>query len=269
MPEIARNQVIELKTRMQDQLENSRAGERLRRGIQVAIVGQPNVGKSTLLNMLVQRPAAIVSPLPGTTRDIVETRFDLKGYPVIISDTAGIREQTSDVIEKEGITRAIEAANHADIIVLVQDATAEPKAAKLDLAHFGLKDTGQVKLKVINKVDLNDQVLDETSLKISSKSGQGMDEFLSRLLEIVRDLCHTQSGGQDCPGLTRERHRLHLAKAVKFLEDYLEDEAKETADLVICAHHLRKAVREIGMVSGKVSSDQILDVIFADFCIGK
>ena len=92
---------------MKIQLEDSKAGERLRQGIQIAIVGAPNVGKSTLLNSLIQRPAAIVSPIPGTTRDIIETRFDLSGYPVIISDTAGLREDSSDIVEKEGIKRAI------------------------------------------------------------------------------------------------------------------------------------------------------------------
>ena len=105
---------------MKIQLEDSKAGERLRQGIQIAIVGAPNVGKSTLLNSLIQRPAAIVSPIPGTTRDIIETRFDLSGYPVIISDTAGLREDSSDIVEKEGIKRAVSAAKNADVLVFVQ-----------------------------------------------------------------------------------------------------------------------------------------------------
>ena len=105
---------------MKIQIEDSKAGERLRQGIQIAIVGAPNVGKSTLLNSLIQRPAAIVSPIPGTTRDIIETRFDLSGYPVIISDTAGLREDSNDIVEREGIKRAVSAAKNADVLVFVQ-----------------------------------------------------------------------------------------------------------------------------------------------------
>ena len=112
--------IILLRRDMKIQLEDSKAGERLRQGIQIAIVGAPNVGKSTLLNSLIQRPAAIVSPIPGTTRDIIETRFDLSGYPVIISDTAGLRENSNDIVEKEGIIRAVSAAKNADVLVFVQ-----------------------------------------------------------------------------------------------------------------------------------------------------
>ena len=112
--------IILLHRDMKIQLEDSKAGERLRQGIQIAIVGAPNVGKSTLLNSMIQRPAAIVSPIPGTTRDIIETRFDLSGYPVIISDTAGLREDSNDIVEKEGIKRAVSAAKNADVLVFVQ-----------------------------------------------------------------------------------------------------------------------------------------------------
>lgn len=265
VPELVRKQVLNLKAKMEAAVDNSKAGERLRKGVQVVIVGKPNVGKSTLLNQLVQRPAAIVSPIPGTTRDIVETRLDLKGYPVTISDTAGIREETSDVVEQEGVRRAIEAANQADIIVLVQDATDE---LEHDLSHFGLEHRGQVIVNLMNKVDLKATDDDNPGfIQVSGKSGQGLDDFLHHLFQTVQDLCQTQNGS-DCPGLTRSRHRLHLSKAVEYLSDYLEAEQADT-DLVICAHHLRKAVREIGQVSGQVSSEQILDVIFADFCIGK
>merc|ERR1711874_416509 len=123
---------------MKIQLKDSKAGERLRKGIHIAIVGAPNVGKSTLLNTLIQRPAAIVSPLAGTTRDIVETRFDLNGYPMIISDTAGLREDSIDIVEKEGIKRAVNAAKNADILVFVQDATNLETIADCDLNDFGI-----------------------------------------------------------------------------------------------------------------------------------
>lgn len=264
--ETVKKQVKDIIEDMAKVVKEAKKGERLRKGVQVAIVGKPNVGKSTLLNYLVQREAAIVSPLAGTTRDIVETRFDLDGYPMIISDTAGLREETSDIVETEGVKRAIKAANQADVLVLVQEAN-EDIIENTDLEEFGLENKGQVILKIVNKVDLSAKKLQNGFLGVSGKTGQGMDRFLDELLKNVKHLCETSSG-EDCPGLTRERHRLHLSNALKYLEQYLKEE-ETGADLVICAHHLRKAVREIGLVSGKVSSDKILDVIFADFCIGK
>lgn len=191
---------------------------------------------------------------------------------MIISDTAGLREDSSDIVEKEGIKRAVNAAKSADILVFVQDATTRDNHETIDnLNDFGIEDDDinpdQVKLNLVNKIDLSNQVLDPSSIGVSGLTGQGMDKFLDELLKIAENLCQTQSG-QNCPALTRERHRLHLQKAVEYLEQYMIEESTGS-DLVICAHHLRKAVREIGLVSGKVSSDRILDVIFADFCIGK
>ncbi len=200
-------------------------------------------------------------------------QIDLGGYPVILSDTAGIRENTNDIVEKEGVHRAITAANNADILVLVEDAsnvedTIEFNEAKL--RDFGLEDNGQEKIVILNKSDLvNDKPTtgSDNAILLSGKTGRGMDSFLERLRDRVGQLCETSSIGE-CPGLTRARHRTHLSKAVNCLEQYLEDESNGL-DHVICAHHLRKSLREIGFITGKVSSEKILDVIFADFCIGK
>jgi len=159
VPNEVKSQVTDILRDMKVQIEDSKAGERLRQGIQIAIVGAPNVGKSTLLNSLIQRPAAIVSPIPGTTRDIIETRFDLSGYPVIISDTAGLREDSNDIVEKEGIIRAVSAAKNADVLVFVQDANEDTIEESDDsLTDFGIDandlNPAQVRLNIVNKIDL-------------------------------------------------------------------------------------------------------------------
>ena len=181
---------------------------------------------------------------------------------------SGLREETQDIVEKEGVNRAIKAASSADIIVSVQDVS-ENVQDEVDLAEYGLEDTGQIKLRLLNKMDLIDPSDNKVipGFPVSSLTGQGIHEFLEVLTKEVKHLCETQSG-QDCPGLTRERHRLHLAQAIEHLNQYLKEES-QGSDLVICAHYLRKAARVIGLVSGKVTSEKILDVIFADFCIGK
>lgn len=263
VPEQVRESVCDILRDMNKYMLDARAGERLREGIRVAILGQPNVGKSTLINRLVQRPISIVSSLPGTTRDVIETRLDLHGYPIVILDTAGLRSNVQDVVEEEGVKRAVETANDADILVFLKDSLEE----RVNFETFGLENTGQVCLQLINKSDLLPPDTDfKDYLAISALNGQGMDAFLEALLKEVQNLCGTAV--IDSPGLTRQRHRLHLQRAINHLEEYLSQEVVG-ADLVICAHQLRKAVREIGFVSGRVSSDQILDVIFADFCIGK
>ena len=195
----------------------------------------------------------------------MEVRYDLNGFPVVLMDTAGLREDAADIVEEEGVKRAINAAKEADIVIFMRDPNDHCSS---HLHDFSVQDNdSQIKLSVVNKIDtVQGQVdLPEDIIGVSGLTGQGMEEFLEKLSVIVQDLCQS---GQDCPALTRERHRHHLKRAVQYLDEYLDEEENGT-DLVICAHYLRKAVREIGFVSGKVSSDQILDVIFADFCIGK
>ena len=264
VPDQVRDGVLEMLNDMRQFMSGARSGERIREGVRVAIVGQPNVGKSTLLNRLVNRPAAIVSAIPGTTRDIIEAKFDLQGYPVVILDTAGLRSKVQDIVEEEGVKRAIGVANEADVVVFVRDSVDET----VDFGTFGLtRSPGQSTIQLINKSDLfSPHTTSQDLLAISALNGDGIDKFLDKLLNIVQELCGKSA--MDCPGLTRERHRLHLQKAMDHLKEYLRMEVMGT-DLVICAHQLRKAVREIGFVSGRVSSEQILDVIFADFCIGK
>ena len=189
-----------------------------------------------------------------------------------LAHCAGLREETNDIVEEEGVKRAINTGNAADILILVQDANNGNNKTEnnFDLKEYGLEDIGQIKLNLMNKIDLNTNSeisRYSSAYGVSGLTGQGLDEFLDVLTDHVKELCETKSG-ENCPGLTRDRHKFHLSKAIDFIEDYLEQE-NSGAYLVICAHYLRKAVQEIGLVSVKVSSEKILDVIFADFCIGK
>jgi len=257
-------------------LADARAGERLRSGVRVAIVGEPNVGKSTLLNLIAQRPVAIVSPIAGTTRDALETCLDVGGFPVVVVDTAGLREETADPIEREGIRRALDNAKSADLIIMVVDAsvleTTETESlmesAREILDKFKIE-RGTKTIVIANKCDLV-KYKRENSAEVkfvSCKTDAGVGAALADLTGILRELCATSLG--ENPLLTRQRHRLHLEKALGHLEDYLEDAEDGILDYAVSGQHLRLALRELGQISGKVSSEQILDVIFADFCIGK
>ena len=189
IPEQVRESVCDILRDMNKYMLDARAGERLREGIRVAILGQPNVGKSTLINRLVQRPISIVSSLPGTTRDVIETRLDLHGYPIVILDTAGLRSNVQDVVEEEGVKRAVETANDADILVFLKDSLEE----RVNFETFGLENTGQVCLQLINKSDLLPPDTDfKDYLAISALNGQGMDAFLEALLKEVQNLLRFQ-----------------------------------------------------------------------------
>ena len=207
-------------------LADARAAERLRSGVRVAIVGEPNVGKSTLLNLLARRPVAIVSPLAGTTRDALETCLDVGGFPVVVVDTAGLRDETDDPIEREGIRRALDNAKTADLIVLVVDASSlETTETEFVMASAGeFLDKFQIErgsdmrtIVIANKCDLLKQG-GENSAEVkfvSCKSDAGVDAAIADLTEILRELCGTSLG--ESPLLTRQRHRLHLERALGHL----------------------------------------------------
>ena len=150
----------------------------------------------------------------------METRLDLQGYPVVLFDTAGLREETNDIVEEEGVKRAINTGNAADILILVQDACSNDNNNKtennFDLKEYGLEDIGQIKLNLMNKIDLNTNSeisSSSSSYGVSGLTGQGLDEFLDVLTDHVKELCETKSG-ENCPGLTRDRHKFHLSKAI-------------------------------------------------------
>lgn len=255
-PEIADKvwgEVATLEHSIAAHLNDQGRGERIREGLMVAIIGPPNAGKSSLLNALAKRDAAIVSAIPGTTRDVIEVQMDLGGYVVTLADTAGLRE-AGDAIEDEGIKRAKRRAADADVKIVVFDGAHYPARDESATAWIDA-DT----LTVINKSDLVKQK-DEADLFISVNTGEGMDAFLARLQEMVRARADT---GAAIP-LTRLRHRKALEECVESLRRARRADLPELA-----AEDLRLAAKSLGRLTGRVDVEEILDVVFRDFCIGK
>jgi tRNA modification GTPase len=246
--------ITELTTQMQAHLADGHRGEKIRDGLDVVIIGAPNVGKSSLLNILARRDAAIVSEQAGTTRDIVEVQLDLACYPVTIADTAGLRD-AGDVIEREGVRRARARAELADIRILMT--TADNPVIPREFADLRRPQD----FHVINKIDLTeDGEALPGSLALSVKTEAGLDALLSALQdEVVSRL--DVSGA---PALTQLRHRLALEECVAALERFLLAGEAELA-----AEDVRLAVRALGRITGRVDVEDILDVVFGDFCIGK
>jgi tRNA modification GTPase len=240
-------------------LQDKRRGERLRDGISVVILGPPNVGKSSLLNALTGRPAAIVAATAGTTRDVIEVQLDLAGYPVTVADTAGLRE-AQDEIESEGVRRAKARAGEADIKILMVDAPVTQHMVER-LADLADDDA----LFAINKCDLLDHepsaiLYGRPTFPISARTGMGIDRLLAALTEAVIE----RAGLSETPSLTRERHRLALDECLACLARALAAPAVE-----LLAEDLRLAVRAIGRITGRIDVEDILDIVFREFCIGK
>ena len=235
-------------------LADERRGERLRDGIAIAIVGPPNAGKSSLLNSLAQREAAITSPIAGTTRDVIEVAIDLAGYPVVLADTAGLRE-SADIIEQEGLRRALARAEAAELRLFVFEAGRPEQAA-----GAAALPTGET-LLVANKIDLggNHTTLPPGALPVSALTSEGIPALIETLAgRIAADY------DVAAPLLTRARHREALEIALEALRRSLAAPLPE-----LRAEDLRLAWRSLGRITGQVDVEDLLDVIFADFCIGK
>ena len=233
-------------------LDDDRRGERLREGYQIAIVGAPNVGKSSLINTLTKREVAIVSQTAGTTRDIVEAHLDVAGFPVILADTAGLRDSKEE-IEAEGIRRAVKKAEKADLILSIQDAKQYPKAEKLpkELLKKHI-------ITIWNKIDLCKVKENKMDFFISAKTGKGIQRLWDEIKTILSD---SFDGGA---AITRERYRVALKQCVEHLKSALQVE-----ELELKTEDLRLAARALGRITGRIEVDELLDVIFKDFCIGK
>ncbi|QCG97550.1 tRNA uridine-5-carboxymethylaminomethyl(34) synthesis GTPase MnmE [Azospirillum sp. TSA2s] len=239
-------------------LDDGGRGERLREGLHIAIVGAPNAGKSSLLNAIARRDAAIVSARAGTTRDIIEVHLDLGGYPVVLADTAGLREAAADEVEEEGIRRARDRAARADVKVAVFDATTLPD---LDPATLDLIDRDTV--VVFNKTDLataTDLRPDLAPILVSAHTGTGLKTLEETLTAFSADRLAIGSA----PSLTRARHRAALMECRESLLRALDAPLPELA-----AEDVRLASRALGRITGRVDVEDLLDVIFRDFCIGK
>jgi tRNA modification GTPase len=239
-------------------LDDGNRGERLRDGYRVAIVGPPNVGKSSLLNRLARRDAAIVTPEAGTTRDVVEVHLDLAGLPVIVADTAGLRD-TAGIVEREGIARARRWADAADLKILIGESehfrTHPPDLASLGFAPD--RDT----IPVINKIDLSPPGPQPEGIQaISCLSGEGLEE----LLDVVVERLSAKAWRGGTPPLTRARHRAHLEQAAAALE-----RAQDAAAPELIAEDMRVAADALGRITGRVDVEDVLDRLFATFCIGK
>ena len=242
-------------------LNDQKIGEIIREGFKIAIVGPTNAGKSSLLNNLSNREVAIVSEIAGTTRDVIETHLNIDGYPVIISDTAGIRV-SKDEIEKKGIKLSLKRAENADLKLVVVD------AKSIDLSPF-LKDLlkGNAIL-VVNKSDLVKNKLDIDVSKfnhvlISLKDNLNIDKLISKIKNNLKE----RFISEDDILITRERHRQHLVKCVENLKNFLNK--NDNKDFDKAAEDLRLAIRHLGIIVGKVDVEEILGSIFNDFCIGK
>ena len=242
-------------------LNDQKVGERIREGFKIAILGPTNAGKSSLLNHLSNRDVAIVSEIAGTTRDVIETHLNIDGYPVIMSDTAGIRESKNE-IEKKGIKLSLSRAEEADLKIIVVD------AKNLEFSDVLKSLLDQNAILVINKLDLLDGDIDPEIKKlnhvlISIKENLNIDELILKIKNNLKNKFITS----DDILITRERHRQHLKQCLNHLKNF--NEKNEVEDLDKAAEDLRLATRHLGMIVGKVDVEEILGSIFNDFCIGK
>jgi tRNA modification GTPase len=245
-------------------------GERLREGLVVAIAGPPNAGKSSVLNRIARREAAIVSPIAGTTRDVIEVHLDLDGLPVTFLDTAGIRD-SADPIEQEGVRRARERAAAADLVLWVLDAAA---AGEIAVDALASEFPGAAKWIVWNKIDLVTPLrikslrsiihrLDYPIYFISTQNELGFGDFLTALSRHAGQYL----GSTEPALITRERHRRGLEDTIAALDRALSEATLVREEVI--AEELRLAARALGRLTGRVDVEEVLEVIFRDFCIGK
>jgi tRNA modification GTPase len=242
-------------------LDDQKVGERIREGFKIAILGPTNAGKSSLLNYLSKREVAIVSEIAGTTRDVIEAHLNLDGYPVVISDTAGIRE-SQDEIEKKGIKLALKRAEDADLNIIV----IEPK--NVNFTGFLNDLLNEKSIIVINKIDLgykniNQQIEKFNPIFLSIKNETNLEELINR----IKDRLKNKFVSSNEILITRERHRQSLDACVQNLKNFEDKNSQEDFDKA--AEDLRLATRHLGMIVGKVDVEEILGSIFSDFCIGK
>ncbi len=239
-------------------LDNNKVGEKIRDGFRVAIIGEVNAGKSSLLNLLSKREVAIVSEEEGTTRDVIETYLNIDGYPVILADTAGIREAKSEV-EKKGIILALNRSKHADLNLIVIDNSSK----QLDKNIQSLINENCI--VVLNKSDINNKLKQDfkDAILVSVKENRNIDELIKKIKEKLSSKFLISQNIL----ITRERHRLKLNECLKEIDNFLKKDQKR--DIEMAAEDLRLATRHLGGIVGKVDVEEILGSIFKDFCIGK
>ncbi len=240
-------------------IEDNKVGEKIRDGFRVSITGEVNAGKSSLLNILSKREVAIVSDEAGTTRDVIETYLNLDGYPVILADTAGIREAKNEV-EKKGISLALGKSKEADLNIIVIDNSS--KKINKEIQNMINKDT----IIFLNKSDVSDKQnhkFNVDTVLASVKNNKNID----KLIDLVKAKLSKKFTSNDSALITRERHRVKLNDCLKEIDKFLKKD--QNKDLELAAEDLRMATRHLGGIVGKVDVEEILGSIFKDFCIGK
>jgi len=242
-------------------LNDQKVGERIREGFKIAIIGPTNAGKSSLLNHLSKRDVAIVSEIAGTTRDVIETHLNIDGYPVVVSDTAGIRDSKNE-IEKKGIKLALDKAENADLKLIIVD------AKSIDFKGVLRKLMDENAILVVNKSDLlkkdlSSEIKNFEHVLISVKNNLNIENLILKIKDKLKNKFITN---EDIL-ITRERHRQHLEQSLNYLKNF--EEKNEAEDFDKAAEDLRLATRHLGMIVGKVDVEEILGSIFNDFCIGK
>ena len=254
------NSIKEVHLDIKKILEDHKVGEKIRDGFRVSIVGEVNAGKSSLLNLLSKRDAAIVSEEKGTTRDIIEVYLNIDGYPVILADTAGIRDSTNEV-EKKGISLAIRKSKESDLSLIMIDNSSksiDPKIKNL------IKEDSIV---VLNKSDVDNKQMhkfkETEAILVSVKNNENIIELIAK----IKDKLSRKFSRPNDVLITRERHRNKLNACLKEIDNFLKKD--QNKDIEMAAEDLRLATRHLGGIVGKVDVEEILDSIFKDFCIGK
>ena len=240
-------------------LENDKVGEKIRDGFKVSITGEVNAGKSSLLNLLSKREVAIVSEEEGTTRDVIETFLNIDGYPVILADTAGIREAKNDV-EKKGISVALGKSKEADLNIIMIDNSSQIINNKIK--NLINKDS----IVLLNKSDIKENQslkFDADTILVSVKNNKNINILIKKIKEKLSKKLISKNNTL----ITRERHRVKLKDCLKEIDKFLKKD--QSKDIELAAEDLRMATRHLGSIVGKVDVEEILGSIFKDFCIGK
>ncbi len=255
----AHKSIKEIHSEITKIIEDNKVGEKIRDGFRVSITGEVNAGKSSLLNLLSKREVAIVSDEAGTTRDVIETYLNLDGYPVILADTAGIREAKNEV-EKKGISLALGKSKDADLNIIVIDNSS--KKINKEIQNMINRDT----IIFLNKSDVSDKQnhkFNVDTVLASVKNNKNID----KLIDLIKTKLSKKFTSNNSALITRERHRVKLNDCLKEIDKFLKKD--QNKDLELAAEDLRMATRHLGSIVGKVDVEEILGSIFKDFCIGK